>query len=43
MAGLIQDMANILKSIDYKIISHVKREGNRAADFLANWDVRKVK
>ena len=36
-SGLIQDMANILKCIEYKIISHVKREGNKAADFLANW------
>ena len=36
-------MANILKSMDYKIISHVAREGNRAADFLANWGCKEGK
>lgn len=35
--GLIQDLAEIMKCIDYKIINHVRREGNKAADFLANW------
>ena len=35
--GLIQDLVEIMKRIDYKIIYHVKREGNKAADYLANW------
>jgi len=43
MVGLIQDMANTLKCIDYKIISHVKREGNKATDFLANWGCQEGK
>lgn len=30
-------MADLLKGIDYKIFNHVKRNGKRAADFLANW------
>lgn len=38
-----QDMANILKCIDYKIIIHVKREGNKATDFLANWGCQEGK
>eukprot|EP00253_Pinus_taeda_P003542 PITA_03542 len=36
-AGLIQDLAETIKRIEYKVIHHVRREGNRAADFLANW------
>eukprot|EP00253_Pinus_taeda_P015299 PITA_15299 len=35
--GIVQDIAELLKGVDYKIFSHVKRNGNRAADFLANW------
>jgi len=27
----------MLKRIEYKIFNHVRRNGNRAADFLANW------
>lgn len=42
-AGLVQDMANILKHIEYKIIIHVKREGNKAAYFLANWECKEGK
>lgn len=42
-ARLIQDMAIILKHIEYKIISHIKREGNKAADFLANWGCKEGK
>lgn len=37
MASLIQDLETIIKRIDYKIIKHVRRDGNKAADFLANW------
>lgn len=36
-AGLIQDLADIMKHIDYKIITHVRRDGNKAADILSNW------
>jgi len=35
-AGIVEEMADLLKRIDYKICNHVKRKGNRAADFLAN-------
>lgn len=34
---LIQDLANIMKCVDYKIFNHVRRDGNKVADFLANW------
>lgn len=37
MVGLIQGLAEILKCIEYKIVNHVRRDGNKAADFLANW------
>lgn len=36
-AGIIQGMAEILKRIEYKIINHVRRKGNKVADYLANW------
>ena len=26
-----------MKGVEYKITSHVKREGNKPADYLANW------
>lgn len=35
-AGIVQDLAELLRRIDYKIINHVRRRGNKAADFLAN-------
>ena len=35
--GIVQDMEELLKRIDYKIINHVRRKGNKVADFLANW------
>ena len=34
--GIVQDLAEILRRIDYKIFSHVRRKGNKAADYLAN-------
>eukprot|EP00253_Pinus_taeda_P033811 PITA_33811 len=36
-AGIVKEIAELLKRIDYKIISHVRRKGNQAADWLANW------
>lgn len=36
IARLIQDLAGIMKFIDYKIINHVRRDVNKAVDFLAN-------
>jgi len=30
-------LAELIGRIDYKILNHVKRKGNQAADFLANW------
>ena len=35
--GIVQDIGEILKSFDYLIINHIRRKGNRATDFLANW------
>lgn len=31
-AGIVQETANLLKRIEYKIINHVRRKGNQAAD-----------
>ena len=36
MAGIVQDLGEILRRIEYKIFSHVKRKGNKATDYLAN-------
>lgn len=36
IASLIQELGEIIKRFDYMIIKHVKREGNKADDFLAN-------
>jgi len=36
-AGIVQELAELLRRIDYKIINHVRRKGNKAVDFLANW------
>lgn len=36
-ATIIQDIEELLGRIEYKIFSHVRRKGNRAADLLANW------
>lgn len=35
--GLIQDLEESMKRIEYKVIHHVRREGNKPADYLANW------
>jgi len=37
IAGLIQDLDEAIKHIEYTIIHHVRREGNKPADYLANW------
>lgn len=37
MVGLIQDLTESMNYIEYKVIHHVRREGNRAVDHLANW------
>lgn len=36
-ATIIQDIKEMLNSIEYKTINHVRRDGNKAADFLTNW------
>eukprot|EP00253_Pinus_taeda_P010995 PITA_10995 len=36
-AGIIQDISVLLNRIDYKITNHVRHNGNKAADLLANW------
>eukprot|EP00253_Pinus_taeda_P005455 PITA_05455 len=36
-AAIIQDIEETLNRIEYKTINHVRRDGNKAADFLANW------
>lgn len=42
-AGLVQEIEEILKGIEYKITSHVRREGNKPTDFLANWGSKELK
>lgn len=36
-ASLVQDLETIMKRFEYMIINHVRREGNKAVDFLSNW------
>jgi len=36
-AALIEEVSQLLKQVQYLIPSHIKRKGNEAADFLANW------
>jgi len=36
-AGIVQEIADLLPRIEYSVISHVRRKGNQAADYLANW------
>lgn len=38
--GIVQEIAALLKRIDYKIINHVRRTGNQAADYMENWGCR---
>jgi len=35
--GLVQDLEENMKSIEYKIIHNVRRGGNKPVDYLANW------
>eukprot|EP00253_Pinus_taeda_P027885 PITA_27885 len=39
-AEIVQEIADLLQRIEYKVINHVRRKGNQAADFLANWGCR---
>eukprot|EP00253_Pinus_taeda_P030826 PITA_30826 len=36
-AAIIKDIEELLNKIEYKTIKHVRRDGNKAVDFLANW------
>lgn len=36
-ASLVQDLEESMKCIKYKVILHVRHEGNRPTDYLANW------
>lgn len=36
-AGIVQEIEELIKRTEYKIFNHVRRNGNRAADFLTNW------
>lgn len=36
-AAIVKDVEEVLRRIEYTTISHVLREGNRAADLMANW------
>eukprot|EP00253_Pinus_taeda_P015705 PITA_15705 len=36
-ASTVRDIGELLKNIDFMITSHVRREGNKPADCLANW------
>eukprot|EP00253_Pinus_taeda_P013029 PITA_13029 len=35
--GIVQEIASLLPRIGYAMINHVRRKGNQAADYLANW------
>ena len=35
---LIQEIGDLIHKFNYLIIRHVRTEGNKAANFLANWD-----
>jgi len=39
-ARIVQEIAELIKRMDYKSFNHVRRNGNRAADLLANWGCR---
>ena len=36
-ASTVRDIGELLTNIDFMITSHVRREGNKPADYLANW------
>lgn len=36
-AAVVREIAELMKRLDYKTFHHVRRKGNRAADYLANW------
>ena len=35
--ALMEEVSKLLKKVHYILPSHIKRKGNAAADFLANW------
>jgi hypothetical protein len=35
--ALMEEVSQLLKQVQYLLPSHIKRKGNAAADFLANW------
>ena len=43
MVGLFQEIEELLKGIEYKIISHVRCEGNKLVDYLDNWGSKETK
>lgn len=36
-AAVVRDITGLLERLDYKIFLHVRRKGNKPADYLANW------
>lgn len=36
-AALIEELSQLVKHIQYLIPHHIRRKGNSAADYLANW------
>ena len=41
-AGLIEEISQLVKRIQYLIPRHVRRKGNIAADYLPNWGCQNV-
>jgi hypothetical protein len=37
IAALMEEVSQLLKQVQYLLPRHIKRKGNAAADFLANW------
>jgi ribonuclease HI len=37
IAALMEEVSQLLKQVQYLLPSHIKRKGNAATDFLANW------
>ena len=40
--ALIEEVSQLVKHIQYLIPSHIRRKGNAAADYLANWGCQNV-
>lgn len=41
--AIIQEIGELLSRIKYKIFNHIRREGNRAADYLENWGSKETR